>query len=130
MKKASENPEYAKMRNGDVIVSKQHEADVPLFVCIFPTGWYMYGYYFISEQPKLYKSWSCQKDCDALNYLLDNIFIRFGSKLYRHIGDSSKGTNCAPLVTDCFVMREITCCLFLTIIHLVLLMLLTLPQDI
>ena len=31
------------------------------------------------EQPKRYKLWSCQKMCDALHYLLDNIFIRFGS---------------------------------------------------
>ena len=27
--------------------------------------------------------WSCQKDCDALAYLLDNIFIRFGTELCR-----------------------------------------------
>ena len=37
--------------------------------------------YFTSEQPKRYKLWSCQKMCDALHYLLDNTFIRFGSKL-------------------------------------------------
>ena len=40
--------------------------------------------FFTSEQPKRYKLWSCQKMCVALHYLLDNIFIRFGSKLYRH----------------------------------------------
>ena len=40
---------------------------------------------FTSKQPKRYKLWSCQKMCDALHYLLDNIFIRFGSKLYRQI---------------------------------------------
>ena len=40
-------------------------------------------HFFTSEQPKRYKLWSCQKMCDALHYLLDNIFIRFGSKLYR-----------------------------------------------
>ena len=38
---------------------------------------------FTSEQPELYELWSCQKVCDGLHYLLDNIFIRFGSKLYR-----------------------------------------------
>ena len=38
--------------------------------------------------------------CDALNYLLDNIFIRFGSKLYRQIVGIPMGTNCAPLVAD------------------------------
>ena len=39
--------------------------------------------FFTSEQLKRYKLRSCQKMCDALNYLLDNIFIRFGSQLYR-----------------------------------------------
>ena len=41
--------------------------------------------FFTSEQPKRFKLWSCQKVCDAPHYLLDNIFIRFGSKLYRQI---------------------------------------------
>ena len=40
---------------------------------------------FTSEQPKRYKLWLCQKMCDALHYRLDNIFIRFGSKLYTHL---------------------------------------------
>ena len=34
---------------------------------------------------------------DALSYLLDNIYIRFGTKLYRQIVGIPKGTNCAPL---------------------------------
>ena len=38
--------------------------------------------------------------CDALHYLLDNISIRFGSKLYRQIQGIPMGTNCAPLVAD------------------------------
>ena len=41
--------------------------------------------------------------CDALNYLFDNIFIRFGSKLYRQIVGIPMGTNCAPLVADLFL---------------------------
>ena len=36
-------------------------------------------------QPKRYSLLSCHKMCDALHYVLDNIFIRFGSKLYRQI---------------------------------------------
>ena len=59
--------------------------------------------FFTSEQPKRYKLWSCQKMCDALNYLLDNIFIRFGSKLYRQIVGTPMGTYCAPLVADLFL---------------------------
>ena len=30
-----------------------------------------------------YHLWSCQNVCDALSFLLDNIYIRFGTKLYR-----------------------------------------------
>ena len=59
--------------------------------------------FFTSEQPKRYKLLSCQKMCDALHYLLDNIFIRFGSKLYRQIVGIPMGTNCAPLVADLFL---------------------------
>ena len=36
---------------------------------------------FKSQQPKIFNFWSCQRVCDALHYLLDNIFIRFGSKV-------------------------------------------------
>ena len=41
--------------------------------------------------------------CDALHYFLDNIFIRFGSKLYGQIVGIPMGTNCAPLVADLFL---------------------------
>ena len=41
--------------------------------------------------------------CDALHYLLDNIFIRFGSKLYIQIVGIPMGVNCAPLVADLFL---------------------------
>ena len=41
--------------------------------------------------------------CEALTYLLDNIFIRFDNKLYRQIIGIPMGTNCAPLVADLFL---------------------------
>ena len=41
--------------------------------------------------------------CDALHNFLDNIFIRFGSKLYRQIVGIPMDTNCAPLVADSFL---------------------------
>ena len=34
---------------------------------------------------------------------MDNIFIRFGSKLYRQVVGIPIGTNCAPLVADLFL---------------------------
>ena len=41
--------------------------------------------------------------CEALTFLLDNIYIRFGSKLYRQIVGIPMGTNCARLVADLFL---------------------------
>ena len=52
--------------------------------------------YFSTKRP-------CQKVCEALTFLLDNIYIRYGSKLYRQIVGILMGTNCAPLVADLFL---------------------------
>ena len=54
--------------------------------------------------------WYCQNVFDALSYLLDNIYIRFGNKLYRQIVDILMGTNCATLVADIFyfAIKEIS----------------------
>ena len=51
---------------------------------------------------KNFNVWSRQKVCETLVYLLDNTFIRFGTKLYRKIIGIPMGTNCAPLVADLF----------------------------
>ena len=59
--------------------------------------------FFTSEKPKKYHAWSCQNVCDALTFLLDNNFIRFGTKLYRQVVGIPMGTNCAPLVADLFL---------------------------
>ena len=40
---------------------------------------------------------------EALTFLFDNIYIRFGSKLYRQIVGIPMGTNCAPLAADLFL---------------------------
>ena len=61
-----------------------------------------YDFSTSSDQSR-YTLWSCQNVCDALSYLLDNIYIRFGTKLYRQIVGIPMGTNCAPLVADLFL---------------------------
>ena len=58
-------------------------------------------HFFTSDEPRKYHAWSCQNVCDALTFLLDNIFIRFGTKLYRQVVGIL--TNCAPLVADLFL---------------------------
>ena len=58
--------------------------------------------FFTSGDTKRCKHWSCQNVCEALIYLLDNIYIRLGTKLYRQIVGIPMGTNCATLVADLF----------------------------
>ena len=41
--------------------------------------------------------------CEALIFLLDSIYIRFGSKLYSQILGIPMGTNCTPLEADLFL---------------------------
>ena len=55
------------------------------------------------EKPKKDHACSGQNVYDALTYLLDNIFIRFGTKLYRQVVGIPIGTNCAPLAADQFL---------------------------
>ena len=52
----------------------------------------------------IYEDLMYQNMCEALTYLLDNIFIRFGMKLYRQIAGIPMGTNCAPLMADLFLI--------------------------
>ena len=59
-------------------------------------------HFLLQKNLKKYHAWSCQNVCDALTFLLDNIFIRFGTKLYRQVVGIPMGTNCAPLVADLF----------------------------
>ena len=53
--------------------------------------------------PRGYKLWSCLNVCDALSYLLNKIYIRFGNKLYKQIVGIPMGTNCSPFVADLFL---------------------------
>ena len=63
--------------------------------------------FFISDAVRNYNFGlvrKCVKLLPTLTFLLDNIYIRFGSKLYRHIIGIPMGTNCAPLVADLFLL--------------------------
>ena len=59
--------------------------------------------FFNNEDYKRYTLWSCQKVIEALTYLLDNIYIRFGIKIYLQTVGIHIGTTCAPLVADLFL---------------------------
>ena len=59
--------------------------------------------FFASGDTKRYNLWSCQNVCEALIYLLDNIYIRFGTGLCRQVVGVPMGTGCAPLVAGLFL---------------------------
>ena len=58
--------------------------------------------FFTSDAVRNYKLWSCQKVCEALTFLLENIYIRLGCKLYRQILGIPMGYF-TPLVADLFL---------------------------
>ena len=47
--------------------------------------------------------WTCSEVCESLNFLLDNIFVRYGNDIYRQVIGIPMGTNCAPLIADLFL---------------------------
>ena len=61
------------------------------------------NHFLLQKNLKKYYAWPCQNVCDALTFLLDNIFIRFGTKLYRQVVRIPMGTNCAPPVAVLFL---------------------------
>ena len=56
--------------------------------------------FLLWKKIKKYHSWSFYH---ALTYLLDNIFIRFKTRLYRQVVEIPMGTDCAPVVADLFL---------------------------
>ena len=73
-----------------------------LFLAV-PRGCLRFVIVVFPDHTHLLFLWSCQKMCDALHYRLDNIFIRFGLKLYRQIVGIPMGTYCAPFVAVLFL---------------------------
>ena len=59
--------------------------------------------FFASEEHKNMIYGLVKKVTDALIYLLDNIYSRFGSKLYRQNAGIPMGASCAPLVDYLFL---------------------------
>ena len=70
--------------------------------------------FFTSTKPKKYHAWSCQNICTALIFLLDNLFILFGTKLYRQVVGIPMDTNCAAMVADLFLFYLL--CFFFCIV--------------
>ena len=55
--------------------------------------------FFTSKKHRNHTLWLGQKACEALSFLLDSIYVRSGTKLFRQI----VGTNCTALVANLFL---------------------------
>ena len=64
------------------------------------------AFFSSDQQNNIMNAWSYKNVCDALAFLLDKIFLRFGTKLYRKVVGIPIGTNCAPLVADLFLFSH------------------------
>ena len=59
--------------------------------------------FFSDDKRDKYTNWSYLDMINALKFLLDNIFVRFGNTIYRQTIGIPMGTNCAPLIADLFL---------------------------
>ena len=50
-----------------------------------------------------YTYFSCREPCLAIDFLIDNIYVRFGNSVFRQVVGIPMGTNSAPLLTDLFL---------------------------
>ena len=67
--------------------------------CIFIKYWKKQVWTKSADPDQTSQNTAFDQDC----FLLDNIYIRFGTKLFRQIVGMPMGTNCAPLVAELFL---------------------------
>ena len=59
--------------------------------------------FFTDSSYDKYTLWTCQELVESVSFLLDNIYVRFGTSIYKQIIGIPMGTNCAPLIADLFL---------------------------
>ncbi|KAK3103369.1 hypothetical protein FSP39_018776 [Pinctada imbricata] len=59
--------------------------------------------YFVKEKSDSENKYTETYIIQMLNFLIDNIFVVFGGKVFRQIVGIPMGTNCAPLLADIFL---------------------------
>ena len=58
--------------------------------------------YFTSDPLNGNKKYTADDICKIIEFLVDNIYVRFGGQLFRQMVGIPMGTNCAPLLADLF----------------------------
>ena len=59
--------------------------------------------YFTSDPLNGDNKYTANDICKMIEFLVDNIYIRFGGQLFRQMVGIPMGTNCAPLLADLFL---------------------------
>ena len=59
--------------------------------------------YFTSDPSNGDNKYTANDICKIIEFLVDNLFVRFGRQLFRQMIGIPMGTNCAPLLADLFL---------------------------
>ena len=59
--------------------------------------------YFTSDSLNGDNKYTANDICKMIEFLVDNIYVRFGGQLFRQMVGIPMGTNCAPLLADLFL---------------------------
>ena len=59
--------------------------------------------FWTNDRMSRYTYFSCRKLCLATDFLIDNIYIRFGSSVFQQVIGIPVGTNSTPLLADLFL---------------------------
>ena len=59
--------------------------------------------YFTSDPLTGDNKYTANDICKMIEFLVDNIYVRFGGQLFRQMVGIPIGTNCAPLLADLFL---------------------------
>ena len=59
--------------------------------------------YFTSDPLNGGSKYTANDICKMIEFLVDNIYVRFGGQLFRQMVGIPMGTNCAPLLADLFL---------------------------
>ena len=59
--------------------------------------------YFVKEHSDSPTKYTAEQVINMLNFLIDNIFVEFGGRVFQQTVGIPMGTNCAPLLADLFL---------------------------
>lgn len=61
------------------------------------------GSYFVKNTSNSKKKYTEEEIIKMINFLVDNIYVEFGGKIFQQTIGIPMGTNCAPLLADLFL---------------------------